>query len=124
MDLSPTRTTVSKTKIPWRADDHGVDSLESITLDITNGGFGFTTAGGTIPEGTPIKKHTASGFYRRVVTTSGSEEKADGHLFEDVVVKPGSTKVGGSLFWHGKVIDANVPGTFVDANRADHIRYV
>lgn len=123
MDLSPKRTTVSKVKVPWRADDHGTDTLETIELDITNGGFGFTTAGGTIPEGTPIKRHS-SGRYRRVVTTSGSEEAADGHLYEDVVVKPGSTKVGGSLFWHGRVVNANVPTPFPAASQAKHIRYV
>lgn len=125
MDLSPTRTetTISDTR-EWLGSTHGTEALETITLDVTNGGFGFTTAGGKIPRGTPIKLHAASKKYRRVVTTGGSEEVADGHLWEDVTVKPGSTEVGGSLFWHGVVVDAKVPGTFVDANRAKFIRYI
>lgn len=121
MDLTPTRTTKSTVvdKL-WLASDHGKDTPQTITLDVTNGGFGFTTAGGTIKSGTPVKLHAASKLYRRV----GAEEVADGHVYEDVVVKPGTTKVGGSLFWHGLVVAAKVPGTFVAGNQSPHIRYV
>lgn len=126
MDLSPTRTeTVISDVKAWLAGKFGSDATQTGTLDITNGGFGFTTAGGTVPEGTPVKYHAASKKYRRVVTTGGSEEKADGHVWNDVKVKPGTTEVGFALFWiGGPVVDAQVPGTFVDANRCPLIRYV
>lgn len=132
MDLSP--KTFSKSyndEKLWLGSKHGADCTRAITLDITNGGFTIVDGGdgyGYIQSGTPIKKHAGTGLYRRVVTTSGSEEAADGHLFESVRVKTGSgasTKAGGSLFWHGVVVDAKVPGTFVDANRAaKNILYV
>lgn len=126
MDLSPQRTTVTVTHDrPWLAGLVGVPANETGTLDITNGGFGFTVAGGTVLSGTPVKKHAGTGLYRRVVTTASSEEEADGHVYSDVVVKPGTTKEGFALFvLHGPVIDAKVPGTFVDLNRSRHIRYI
>lgn len=125
MDLTPQRTTVTVTHDrPWLGGLVGVPANESGTLDITNGGFGFTTAGGTIPSGTPVYKHS-SGLYRRVITASGTETEADGHCYDDVVVPAGSTKAGFALFvLHGPVIDAKVPGTFVDLNRSRHIRYI
>lgn len=132
MDLSPKTTVIqSADEKRWLGSKHGTDTLETITLDITNGGFTIVDGGdgyGYIKSGTPVKLHTATNLYRRVNTGTGTEEAADGHLFETVRVKTGTgatTKAGGSLLWHGVVVDALVPGTFVDANRAaKHIRYV
>lgn len=126
MDLSPTRTTTTISDVKaWLAGKFGTDALQTGTLDITNGGFGFTTAGGVVSEGTPVKYHAASKKYRRVVTTSGSEEKADGHVFNDVKVKPGTTEVGFSLHWiGGPVVAAKVPGTFPAACRSALMRYI
>jgi len=135
MDLSP-KTTVTQhaDEKLWLGSKHGTDCTETITLDITNGGFQTSdfVAGGDgysyLKSGIPLKKHAGTGLYRRVVGTAGSEEKADGHLFESVRVKTGTgatTKAGASLLWHGKVVIAKVPTPFVTANQAAaHIRYV
>jgi hypothetical protein len=131
MDLSP-RTTTSghNDEKQWLGSKHGTDATRTITLDITNGGFeagdlvvGDAVGFSYIRSGVPLKKHAATGLYRRNTTTAA----CDGHLFESVRIKVGdgaTTKAGAALHWHGVVVDAQVPGTFVDADRAPHILYV
>lgn len=124
MDLSPTTTTTTVTRDKlWLASQHGCDSTDSITLDIAGGTFAAVLQeGGTvIPSGTPLNKG-GDGFYDRA---SGADV-AEGHLFEDVIIKAGTTKAGAALLWHGEVVQAKLPAGsgFVDANRAPHIRYV
>jgi hypothetical protein len=128
MDLSPKTTTVTtQDEKRWLGTDHGTDCMETITLDVTNGGFTVVDGGdgwGYIKSGEPLKKDGATALYKRALST----EACDGHLFESVRVKTGTgatTKAGASLYWHGKVIAAQVPGAFVTAQRAAaNIRYV
>lgn len=122
MDLSPTTTTrtVDRDKL-WLASQHGTDSTDSCTLDIAGGTFAAVLQeGGTVvPSGTPIVKG-GDGLYDRATGAA----VADGHLFEDVIIKPTTTRAGGALHWHGEVVQAQVPGGMTDANRARLVRYV
>lgn len=124
MDLSPTTTTTSPVRDKtWLASSHGTDCTDTVTLDIAGGTFAAVLAeGGTVvPSGTPLNRG-ADGLYDRA---SGADV-AEGHLFEDVIIRAGSTRAGGALLWHGEVVQAELPAGsgFVDANRAPHIRYV
>lgn len=124
MDLSPTTTTRTVTRDKrWLASSHGTDATDTITLDIAGGTFAAVLQeGGTVvPSGTALNRG-ADGLYDRA---SGADV-AEGHLYEDVVIKAGTTAAGGALLWHGEVVQAQLPAGsgFVDANRAPHIRYV
>lgn len=123
MDLSPTTTVVELTRDKtWLGSAHGTDCTRTITLDIAGGTFATVLEeGGTIvPSGTPVVKGAGETYD----LATGAGVVADGHLFEDVKVNADTTNAGGALLWHGVVVDAQVPGTFVDANRAKHILYV
>lgn len=127
MDLSPHTTTRTETRDKrWLGSQHGTDCTETITLDIAGGTFAAVRVadgkgGFVIPSGTPLNEG-ADGLYDRA---SGADV-AEGHLFEDVLIAADTTAAGGALFWHGKVVQANLPAGsgFADANRAPHIRYV
>jgi hypothetical protein len=128
MDLSPstTTTTVVREKT-WLGSQHGTDCPQTITIDVGGGTFAAVMIASTrpgesiIPSGTAVNE-LPSGLYARA---SGADV-AEGHLFEDVVVKTGSTAAGASLFWHGVVVQAKLPAGsgFVNANRAPFIKYV
>lgn len=125
MDLSPTRTVTEVVREKdWLGSNHGIDTTRTATLDLAGGSFDalVVTVNGKsfVPSGTAIRKG-GDGLYDNA---TGVGVKADGHLFEDVYFNEGSATAGGALFWHGVVVDAQVPGTFADENRADHILYV
>lgn len=126
MDLSPTTTTtaVARQKL-WLASAHGTDSTDTVTLDIAGGSFAAVLVDNgngtsTVPSGTAIVK--SGNTYDRA---SGAAV-ADGHLYEDVIVRSTTTNAGGAMLWHGEVVQAQLPAGsgFVDANRAPHVRYV
>lgn len=126
MDLSPTTTTtaVARQKL-WLGSSHGTDSTDSVTLDLAGGSFAAVRIDNgngtyTIPSGTAIVKSGTT--YDRA---SGAAV-ADGHLYEDVIVRASTVNAGGAMLWHGEVVQAQLPtgSGFVDANRAKHIRYV
>ena len=111
MDLSPVTTTQSfdDTDDRWRASDHGVDCMESITLKLDDADLAElieadpVTAGYSfLPAGIPLKK--SSTLYIRNDTGAA----CDGHLYKTVRFKTGATKAGGSLFWHGAVYSAQI----------------
>jgi hypothetical protein len=128
MDLSPTTTTVTQQRDKlWLGSQHGTDCTESITLDIAGGTFAAVRVadgrgGFVIPTGTPVVKG-ADGLYD---LAADDLVAADGHVFEDVLISADSVHAGAALFWHGKVVQAELPAGsgFVDANRAPFIRYV
>ena len=130
MDLSPTVTVNDSPGRDkrWLKSQHGQDSLISITLDIAGGTFdGVLTAGsyaGTgkkvVPSGIAVFP-IGNGLYRKCAVG----EVAKFHIFEDVVVTPGATaNAGASGFWHGVVVQAKLPGGFVNANKSPFILYV
>lgn len=129
MDLSPNITTTSPVRDKtWLGSQHGTDCTRSITLDIAGGTFAAVIVAGAagsgqsiIPSGTALNKD-AGGLYDR----ASGVDVAEGHLFEDVVFNTASAKAGGSLLWHGVVVQAKLPAGsgFVDANRAPFTLYV
>ena len=154
MDLSPVTTTSSAhDEKLWLGSKHGTDTLQTITLDIEGGTFddvivaevGSAVGWGYVPSGLPLVE-TEAGLYELADTyhanpdtdTDGGgadtdtdgppvDSTAEGHLFESVRVK--GNNVGASLFWHGVVVKAQVPGFDGDfdptgAPSNSHIRYV
>lgn len=116
MDLTPT-TTVSQPvdDKQWLGSLHGTDCTRSITLDVATFASVKTAAQNglraTIPSGVPLKK-----VGNKYALATGADV-AVGHLYETVLLNPTSTAAGGALLWHGVVVAARVPGTFVPANQ-------
>lgn len=130
MELNP--YTVTQTVIDeyqWKGSEHGFDCTRSITLDLTDTNFAAVTVDDPvqtfrhyIKAGTALYETSTPGVYK--VATGGSQA-ASGHLAANVPFKTGAVKAGGALLWHGVVIAAKVPGTFVTANHVPaNILYV
>lgn len=92
----------------WLGSQHGTDDCDPIVLDVST--FSATHyALGFIPSGAVLGKITASGLYGPYdADASNGLQTAVGHLFTDVA-SDGSTDVAGALFWHGEVVEANLP---------------
>lgn len=117
MDLSVKTETFGDDDQRWVGSAHGVDMARSITLDTS----AFTAAthypDGYIRSGTPLGRVTATGLYGPYTPAAadGTDVLA-GFLLTPV--KPGAsatTDVGGALFEHGRVVEANLP-IAIDAN--------
>ena len=129
MDLSPSTVEFQPVDTKgWLGSKHGTDCTRTITPDLAGGGFtaDYRVNDGTrqfIKSGTPVVK-LANDLYG--VAPAGT--KADGHLFENVLVKATSEAAGAALQWHGVVITAQVPAPaitpFAAADGATHILYV
>lgn len=130
MDLSQ-RTTdfLPSEDQTWLGSAHGTTEADSITLDpalfdlVTNFPDGF------IPSGVVVGKVTATGLYGPYATAAtDGREVAAGHLFTTVEMDATSARVTAALYWHGEVVEANLPTNHgLDAGaKADltHIRYV
>lgn len=111
MDLSVTTQTFQSDDQSWMANRHGHDDTRSITLDTS----AFTAAthypNGYFASGLALGRITATGLYGPYnnALTDGTDVLA-GFLFTNV--KPGlptTVDVGGALFEHGRVVEANLP---------------
>lgn len=94
--------------LSWLGSTHGIANARTEILDVS----AFTVADGFIPSGTPVAK--VSGvlvpYDGAEGTTTGAGILAGFVLFDQAVV--GTTDFAVPLIDHGRVIAANVPGTF------------
>lgn len=115
----------------WLGSAHGTSEADSITLDGALADTDFP--GGSIPSGVVLAKVTATGRYAKYNDAlSNGREVALGHLFTTVDLKASGRTTGAdvtaALFWHGEVVEANLPsGHGLDAaGKVDlkNVRYV
>jgi hypothetical protein len=115
----------------WLGSAHGTNECDSITLD--GDAFLATWPDGIIPSGVVLGRVTATGLYQPYDDgVATGIEVARGHLFTTIDL--GGTTAGtvgntpAALFWHGEVVEANLPADHgLDAAaKADlgQIRYV
>lgn len=131
MDLTITSESGVDDNRSWLGSAHAANAMDSITL--VGALFTGTWTDGKVPSGVALGKVTASGSYGPYDdAASDGRQVMVGHLGtgQSVIGKDGAThNVGGALYWHGEVVEANLPASHgVDANgKADvgaRIRYV
>lgn len=115
----------------WLGSAHGTKEADSITLDAD--AFLATWPSGIVPSGVVLGRVTATGLYRPYSNAAvDGTEVARGHLFTTTDLG-GTTagavdKVGAALYWHGEVVEANLPASHgLDAaakTDLNQIRYV
>lgn len=97
----------------WLAQRKGLDTMESVTLDLSL----FTadhSPDGFIPSGTVLAKVTATGLYGPYDNAAvDGRTVATGHLFDAVRVTRGNgqavTRAGAAMLWEGVVLEARLP---------------
>lgn len=96
----------------WLGSKHGTQEADPITLD----GDAFLTAfpTGVIPSGVVLGRVTATGKYQPYNNgLATGVETARGHLFTSVDLGGTTAAVVGdvaaALYWHGEVVEANLP---------------
>ena len=111
MDLSVRKETFGQDDQTWIGAAHGIDLARSISLDTSAFTAGTHYPNGYIPSGTPLSRITATGLYGPYTPAgAGGLEVLAGFLLTPT--KPGSpttTDVGGALYEHGRVVEANLP---------------
>jgi hypothetical protein len=125
-DLTPTTSSYGTDDQTWLGSAHGTDTADSITLD---GDLMLEVfEDGSVPSGVVLGMVDETGLYGPY--DDGAEDGRDvarGHLFTARSVKA-ATPTAGALFWHGQVIEANLPDdNGLDSGaKADltHIHYV
>lgn len=121
MDLSVRTESHYQDNQSWLGAAHGTDAGRSITLDTSAFTAGTHYPNGFFPSGLPLGKITATGMYGPYNNgASDGTEVLAGFLLTPV--KPGSpttVDVGGVLFEHGRVVEANLPIAIDAAGRAD-----
>ncbi|MQT05403.1 head decoration protein [Streptomyces jumonjinensis] len=102
----------------WLASKHGLDSTDTITLDLNlfTEGVHFETAEdcdpyGRVFSGVPVARVKESGLYGPYdpEATCG-RQVLRGFVVAEVPVAPGQTRVPAALLWHGAVKASKVPG--------------
>ena len=130
MDIAPRTTNYQVDDHSWLGSAHGVDSTETITLDLSAGGFvsGTHYPNGYIPSGTKLAKITASGKYGLYDDAAvDGRQTLVGFLLGGVPVPSGATSLGAAMYTHGKVREANLPFTVDAAGKTDvtgRIRFI
>lgn len=117
MDISTKVVTVGADDQSWLGSAHGTDDARPITLDVSAFTAGTHYPNGYFPSGLPLGQITASGKYGPYndAASDGTNVLA-GFLLTPVDLRiPVDTTidVGGALFEHGRVIEANLP---IDVN--------
>lgn len=121
MDLSVRTETFGQDDQRWIGAAHGIDLARSITLDTSAFTAGTHYPDGYIKSGTPLARITATGLYGPYDNAgAGGLEVLAGFLLTPT--KPGAvaaTDVGGALYEHGRVVEANLPIAIDAAGKAD-----
>lgn len=120
MDLSVKSETWGGDDQSWLGASHGQDMGRSVTLDTSAFTAGTHYPDGYVKSGTALGKITASGLYAPYNNgaADGSETLA-GFLLTPVKMTSGGADVGGSLFEHGRVVEANLPIAIDAAGKTD-----
>lgn len=129
MDLSIKTDAFGSDDQSWLASAHGTDAGVGITLDVSAFTAGTHYPDGYFPSGLPIAKITATGLYGPYDDTAvDGREVLSGHLMTPLKAPAStSTDVGGVLFGHGVVVEANLPVAIDAAGKADvagRIQYI
>lgn len=122
MDLSTKTESFMAEDQSWLGSPHGVgDMARSITLDTSAFTEGTHYPDGFLLSGLPLGKITATGLYAPYDNgaATGIEVLAGFLLTPQKVPADGTTDIGGSLFEHGIVIEANLPIAIDAAGKAD-----
>lgn len=111
MDLSTKIETFGQDNQSWLAAAHGQDAGVGITLDTSAFTAGTHYPNGYFPSGLPLGKITATGLYGPYNNAAADgTEVFKGHLLAPVKAPAVNTiDVGGVLFNHGNVVEANLP---------------
>jgi hypothetical protein len=98
----------------WLGSAHGTTECDTITLDKVTCLAAFPT--GVVPSGVALGKITANGRYApftAAATHGAGTDTAAGLLFQTVDFRgttAGTTQDSpAALFWHGEVVEANLP---------------
>jgi hypothetical protein len=113
ISLTITTDTVAGGDKSWLANRKGLDTMRSVTLDLTAFSANIK-ASGQIPSGTALGKITATGLYGPYVrAASDGTEVATGLLFDDVRFQDADgnafAKSVVAMFWEGIVIESKLP---------------
>lgn len=121
MNLSVTTETFGQDNQSWLGASHGTDLGRSITLDSSAFTAGTHYPNGYLRSGTPLGKITATGLYGPYnnAASDGTEVLAGFLLTPIVPGSPTTVDVGGALFEHGRVVEANLPIAVDSAGKAD-----
>lgn len=111
MDLSVTTETFGQDDQTWIGAAHGIDMARSITLDTSAFTEGTHYPDGYFLSGTPLGVITATGLYGPYddVAVDGRETLVGFLLTPIKAPSDGTTDVGGALYEHGRVVEANLP---------------
>lgn len=129
MKIAPTTTNYALDSHDWLGSSHGTESTETITVD-ADAGFVAAThyPDGFLPSGTPLGKVTASGKYGLYDNAAlDGRETLVGFLYGGLKVAAATDDLGGAMFTHGKVREANLPYAVDAAGKADvanRIRFI
>lgn len=121
MDLSVVTETFGQDDQSWIGAAHGIDLARSVTFDTS----AFTEAthypDGYLLSGTPVAVITATGLYGPYTPAGagGLETLAGFVLTPTKVPADGTTDVGGALYEHGRVVEANLPIAIDAAGKVD-----
>ena len=123
MDLSITSETFGGEDQSWIGAAHGIDLARSVTFDTSAFTEGTHYPSGYIRSGTPVGRITATGLYgpydNTTPATDGREVLA-GFVLTDVKVPAnGTTDIGGALYEHGRVVEAELPIAIDTAGKTD-----
>jgi len=121
MNLSVTTETFGQDNQSWLGASHGTDLGRSITLDSSAFTAETHYPNGYLRSGTPLGKITATGLYGPYnnAASDGTEVLAGFLLTPIVPGSPTTVDVGGALFEHGRVVEANLPIAVDSAGKAD-----
>lgn len=127
MDLSLKTESFTQDRRDWLGSAHGTDVPISVTLDVSKFVAGTHYPDGYIKSGVALGKITATGLYGPYDdTATDGRETLTGFLFtaQDVNARRvTSTKVVGSMLWHGAIKESKLPVP-VDANGKADVRGV
>ncbi|WDM16744.1 head decoration protein [Streptomyces lavenduligriseus] len=127
MDLSLKTESFTQDRRDWLGSSHGTDVPVSVTLDVSKFTANTHYPDGFIKSGVPLGKITATGLYGPYDdTATDGRQTLVGFLFtaQDVNSRRvASTKVVGSMLWHGAIREAKLPVP-VDANGKADVRGV
>ncbi|MEU3730013.1 head decoration protein [Streptomyces sp. NPDC033538] len=127
MDLSLKTESFTQDRRDWLGSAHGTDVPVSVTLDVATFDAETHYPDGFIKSGIPLGEITATSLYGPYDDTAvDGRETLVGFLFtaQDVNARRvASTKVVGSMLWHGAIREAKLPVP-VDVNGKADVRGV